>query len=136
MEPVRATGVKGREGQNDEGHYLIHGGAEEQTTNQRVLGHKTQLAAGREINCRRGARDKEVQADAQYVGANASTDSLPAEQTGGDHEWNPPSKKDASLKQIQGSGNPSAHGDGQESVAFSRRPRCRIFTHEVSSRST
>ena len=94
---VRAPGVKSGERQNDKIHYLFHRGAKEQAAHQRVLRHKAQLAACRVVNSRRGARNKEMQEDTQNVGADASLESLAAQQACGNHEWNLPSKQDASL---------------------------------------
>jgi len=111
MKFVGAPGVKRGEGQNDKIHYLLNRGAKEQATYHRVFRHKTQLAAYRVINSRCRASNKEVQKDTQNIGADASMESLPPQQTAGNHERNVPSKQDASLKKVQSPGNPAAHGD-------------------------
>src|SRR6267378_8607047 len=108
MKFVRAPGVKREERQNDKVHYLLHCGAKEQTTHQRVLLHKNQPAACRVINSRCRASDKEVQEDTQNIGAYASLESLPPQQARGNHERDVPSKQDASLHKVQSPGNPAA----------------------------
>src|SRR5467141_4065274 len=80
VEFVRAPGVKRGERQNDKIHDLFHRGAKEQTAHQRVLRHKTQLAACRVVNSRCRASNKEVQCDTKNIGADASLESLPPRQ--------------------------------------------------------
>src|SRR4030081_3804985 len=113
MKFVRTTGVKCGEGQNDKIHYLFNGCAKEQATHQWVLRQETQPAAGRVVNSRCRASDKEVQEDAKNIGADASMEGLPPEQAAGNCERNVPSKQDASLCKVQSPGNQAAHCDCQ-----------------------
>ena len=53
MKFVRTSGMERGEGQNDEVHEVFDGGAEEQATDEGMLGHEGQAAAGGVVDGRR-----------------------------------------------------------------------------------
>jgi hypothetical protein len=89
--------MKRRERQNDIAHYQFNRHPIEQAAHQRVLRHKPQAAARPIVNSRSGASDEEVQENAQNIRCSASMYSLTPQQAGRNHEWNLPSKQNASL---------------------------------------
>src|SRR5450755_853508 len=97
---VRTPGVKRRDRQDDEIHYLFDRSAEEQATDQRILFQEWKLQTCPVINGSRRACDEEVQQDTENISGCASMQRLPSQQPGSDRQRDIPSKEDAGLCQV------------------------------------
>jgi len=113
VEFVWAAGMKGGERQDNEIHDFLHRTAKKQSANQRMILQEREPAACTVVNGGRRACDKEVQSDAENVGADASVKGAPSEQAAGNHERNVPSEEDAGLRQVYGPGDQAASEDCQ-----------------------